>query len=49
MVAIIHIYGPRPHFLLCYDNQDTESKSEDMEVGVGRPLFTKKNIKISMG
>ena len=42
IVAIIHIYGARTIFLLFYDNQNTDSESRDIEVGVSGPIFTQK-------
>ena len=49
IVAIIHIYGSRANFLLLYDNQDTESVSLEIEIGVYGQISTQKNIKGSMG
>ena len=36
-------------FLLLYDNQDTESESRSMEIGVSPPISTQKNINGSIG
>ena len=41
-VAIIHIYGARAILLLFYDNQETESETCEIEVGVAGPISTKK-------
>ena len=30
IVVILHIYGVRANFLLIYDNQDSESESQEM-------------------
>ena len=48
-MAIIHIYGARVIFLLLYDNQDTESESQEIEIDISGPIFTHKNTKGSMG
>ena len=40
--TIIHIFGARAIFLLFYDNQDTESESRGIEIGVSGPIFTHK-------
>ena len=46
---MIHIYGARAIFLLFYDNQNTESKSRAMGIGVAIPIFTQKNVKVPIG
>ena len=33
-----------PFFYNCFDNQDTESESCEIEIGVAGPIFTPKNI-----
>ena len=38
----------KPFFLFC-DNQDTESESYEIEIGVAGPIFTNWNIKGSVG
>ena len=49
IVVVIHIYGGRAIFQLFCDNQDTESNSCEMEIGVSGPIFTHKNIKVLIG
>ena len=41
-MAVIYIYGPRSIFLVFFDNQDIESESQDLEVGVSGPIFPQK-------
>ena len=36
----IYIYGDRSISLLVYDHQDTESKSQGMEIGEAGPICT---------
>ena len=43
------IYGARASFILFCDHQDTESESQEIEIGVAGPIFTQKNIKGPMG
>ena len=42
-MGIIHIYGARAIFLLFYDNQDTESESQETEIGIYGTILTQKN------
>ena len=39
------IYGARASFILFWDHQDTESESQEIEIGVAGPISTQKNIK----
>ena len=48
-VVVLRIYGARAIFLLFFDHQETESKSCELEISVAGPIFTHKNIKVSMG
>ena len=41
-MSVIHIYGARAMFLLFCDHQDTESKSQEMEIGASQPILTQK-------
>ena len=43
MCGIYAYFWSKSNFLLYFDNQDTESDSLDIEIGIGRPIFT--NIK----
>ena len=36
------IYGARASFILFCDHQDTESESQEIEIGVAGPIFTQK-------
>ena len=49
IVAIIHIYQASHFFYYFIDRIDTESESQEMEIGVAGPIFTQKNIKVTMG
>ena len=40
VIVIIHIYGAIAIFLLFFDDQDTESESWEMEIGVDVPIVT---------
>ena len=42
IVIMVHIYGARAIFLLFFDNQDTKSESQKMEIGATGPIFTYK-------
>ena len=43
------IYGARASFILFCDHQDTESESQEIEIGVAGPIFTQKKIKRTIG
>ena len=48
-VVILHVYGALVIFILFYDDQDTESGSREMKIGVSGQIFTQKNVKVSLG
>ena len=49
IMLTLHIHGALTIFKVLCNNQDIESELWDMEIGVAGPIFTKKNIKGSMG
>ena len=50
IAVILHVFGALAIFLLFYDDQDTESESWEMEIGVVGPILNHKNkMKCSMG
>ena len=48
-MAIPHIYWARAFFLLIFDNQDTESDYQGMEIGLVGAIFIYKNTKGYVG
>ena len=42
-VVVIYNYGALYIFLLCFDHQDTESESWEMEIGVDGTILTQTN------
>ena len=48
IMAILHIYGDSVIFLLFCNHQDNQSESQEVEIGLAIPVFTHKNIKVSM-
>ena len=49
IMAIPHIYWARAFFLLIFDNQDTESDYQGMEIGLVGAIFIYKNTKGYVG
>ena len=45
IVGVLHIYEALAIFLLFCNHQDTESESQEMEIGLAGPIFTPKIIK----
>ena len=43
IVVILYIYRSRDILIQFFDNQETESESQEMEIGVAGPIFTHKN------
>ena len=39
-MEILHIYGARVIILRFFNHQDTESESQEMEIGEAGPIFT---------
>ena len=48
-MLFIHIYEDISILLLFYDKQGTESEALGIYIGIAGPIFTQKNIKVSMG